>query len=162
MAQTTYADMTSGFAGMRADNGDYDAVTRLNSEASLEIPFGVIVAEGSGDQDAILPAADTAVLVGAVMANYRAAEDIGTTGLKADTLFPVMRKGRILVTVEENVVKGDRLYVRYAAGSGGTQLGACRASAVIGETIDASSKGVYLTAASSGGLAVLEVDFTNA
>jgi hypothetical protein len=41
----------------------------------------------------------------------------------------IVRRGLVWVTVEENVSDGDDVYVRYASGGGGTQLGAFRKSA---------------------------------
>jgi hypothetical protein len=43
--------------------------------------------------------------------------------------FNVLRRGSVYVQVEEAVVAHDVVFVRYAAGAGGTQLGAFRKSA---------------------------------
>lgn len=74
---------------------------------------------------------------------------------KAQTMFPCMRKGRILVRVEEAVNKGDQAYVRYAAG--GLGLGSFRKSAGSSEAAALASS-VYLTTVGIQGLAVLEVN----
>jgi hypothetical protein len=127
------------------------------------MPFGIAVKEGTGDNDANLPGAGTDKLAGILLHShaYDKNNELGTTGLKPKAVLGVLRKGRVYVTVEEAVVKGDRLFVRHTAGVGGTQKGAVRKSAVGGETVDATKQGVFLTSASAAGLAVLEVDFVN-
>jgi len=45
------------------------------------------------------------------------------------TLFPVIRRGRILLGSETALVKGTNPFVRFASGTGGTKLGALRADA---------------------------------
>lgn len=165
MSQTSYSyTMSAAFAGMLADVGDNDIFGAVQAESSLEIPFGVMVCKGSGDNDAKLPAASTAKLLGVLVHshNYEPRLDLGTTGVKPGAMLNILNRGRIYVTVEEAVTKEDRAYVRYAAGAGGTQLGAFRKSAVTDETIDVTKKCKFVTSASSGGLAVVEVDMLNA
>lgn len=65
--------------------------------------------------------------------------------------------GRIWVTTEEAVTAGDPVYVRYAAGVGGTQLGAIRKSDPGSEAaLLANAK--FMTDGSAAGLAVVQVD----
>jgi hypothetical protein len=163
MSQTSYAtNMTRGYAGMRADAGPKDVASFVSEEASAEIPFGVVVAFGASEGLCELPDASTDVLCGVVLAEqtFEVGNELGTTGVKPKLPVSVLRKGRVLVRCEDAVTPGQRLFVRYASGAGGTQLGSCRRSAVASETIDATTQGVFLTSASAGGLAVLEVDFT--
>lgn len=165
MSQTDYSlTMAAAFAGMIADDGPTDIASALSEEASAEIPFGVFVAKGAVERTCELPDASTDLLEGVVVASQRyepgVGGNIGTTGIKPKGPVNVMRSGRVYVKVEEAVVVGDRPHVRYASGAGGTQLGGVRKSAVSMETIDASTQGVFRTAAGAGGFAVLELDMT--
>jgi hypothetical protein len=152
------------FAGMIVDCSPDDIDSFIQAEASAEVPFGAVVAQYSGgDNQARLPAASNAKLVGIVVHshNYDPYHDLGTTGVKAGKMISVMRKGRIWVTSETANAPLDRLFVRYATGAGGTQLGAVRNATVVNEMIDATTQGVFRTTCLASGLCVLEVDFTN-
>jgi len=74
-----------------------------------------------------------------------------------NTMLPVLGRGYVYVRVEQDVAKGDQAYVRFASGSGGSQLGAFR------KDDDSSSaaacvKSFYETPATAGNLAVLKVE----
>lgn len=161
MSQTVITStMTRGFAGM-LDGMENTVASAFSEEASAEVPFGVGVARGTADDGVLLPATSTAKVRGVVVHDHAHAlgQELGDTGLKPKTQFGVLRRGRILVIVEEAVVPGDRGYVRY---SGSGQKGAWRMSAVAGETLDCTSQAEFQTTqATIGGLAVLDVDFTN-
>ncbi len=163
MSQLTYVDQVAGFAGLIYDLGPNDVVTRVSEEASAEIPFGVAVALGTLDNQALVPAASTAKVQGVVTHAhiYAPTIDIGDTGLKPKVAFGMMRRGRLWVRPETAVVALDRAHVRHTAGAGGTQKGAWRNSEVSGETLDVTAEAVFVTSAGAGELAVLEVDFTN-
>lgn len=166
MSQTTVLlTLAAAFAGMMADTCDASRVTGVQTEASAEIPFGVMLAKGTGDVDCILPAASGAKLVGVLQHSHSYDPgphgELGTTGLKPGAVLNVLRRGRIYVLVETNVAAMDRAFVRYAAGAGGTQLGAFRNAAVSSETIDLGGRAQFLTSALAGGVAVLEVDMLN-
>jgi len=151
--------MVRGFAGMWADDGEHDAVTRVNAEATLEIPFGGFVAEGSTAAAAILPVAANAKLVGPLVHSheYNALYDLGTIGVKPKVTMAICRVGRVYLKSETTVAKGDRVFVRYAAGAGGTQLGAVRNAAVASETIEV--KGCYFDeAAGAGAIVPVQID----
>jgi hypothetical protein len=70
-------------------------------------------------------------------------------------VLPVMRSGRMWVVTEEAVAVGDDVYIRFAAGAGGTQLGAVRSSA---DTASAAllPNAVFLTKAGAAGLAMVQ------
>jgi len=165
MAQTSYPLVPPvAFAGMLDALAHKFAESRAQAESSAEVPFGVAVAEGADETKAILPAASTAKVIGLVIHShtYAPSYELGTVGIKPKCMLSVLRKGRIWVVVEEAVVPGDRLFVRYASGAGGTQLGGIRKSAVTSETIDCTGMGIFRTTqATVGGLAILEVDFSN-
>lgn len=161
MSQTSIpASLPIGFAGMKADTTEDTVETFVSAEASAEIPFGVMVAQGTGDRDGKMPAAGTDKLVGIVLHSHDYAKDteLGSTGLKPKTALQILRKGKALVTVEEAVAPGDRAHIRYASGAGGTQKGAWRKSSVANETIDATTQCVFRSTASANGLAEVEID----
>jgi hypothetical protein len=162
MSQTAYsAAMTAGYAGEKFDVGEMDVVSMISEESSAQMPFGVVVARGTADAGCKLPALDTDVPAGIVAHShaYERNGELGTTGVQPKMAVNVMRRGRIWVTAEEAVAPGDRLFVRIVAGSGGSQLGACRKSAVAGETIDCSAQGEFQTTATTGALALIDVNF---
>jgi hypothetical protein len=165
MSQTSIPSaLTIAFAGMLADMCEHDIRTAVSVESSAEIPFGVMVAHDTTSDGAKLPAASTAKCMGVVTHShaYDKPNELGTTGLKPKAVLNVLTRGRAWVTVEETVAVGDRGYIRYAAGAGGTQLGGFRKSAVTNETIDVTKNVKFLTAASAAGLALAEFDMMNA
>lgn len=151
--------MQPAFAGMKADSGEDDVRTFVNAEATAEMPFGVAVAQGTTEPRAILPAAGTAKLVGVVLHShdYDPFYDLGTVGVKPKLQVSVMNRGRVWVVVEEAVAVNDRAFVRFAAGAGGTQLGAFRRSADTATALEARGWR-YISAAGAGGLAKVELD----
>jgi len=69
---------------------------------------------------------------------------------------PVLRRGRIWVLAESNVLRFTPAFVRYAAGAGGTEIGSFRAD------VDTASAAqcdwaMWITDATAGSLALLEV-----
>jgi hypothetical protein len=77
--------------------------------------------------------------------------------VRANSMAPVGRVVRVLVTVEETVKDGDPVYVRYASGSGGSQLGSFRTSAD-SSTAALLPNACYRSDASAAGLAVCEIN----
>lgn len=171
MSQTSYLSAQPvAYPGMKGDAVPDTVETRINAESSAEIPFGVFVASGGsvGDPGCILPAAATLKLVLGVVLHSHAyskgtSGELGTTGLKPKTAMNILVKGRVWVLSETTAAVGDPVFVRYASGAGGTQLGAVRNAAVSSETIDLTSKGRYVTSctvSSAPVLALIEVDMT--
>lgn len=147
-----------------------------NVEASAEIPFGYAVAykaSGTTDQDALLPlAANSPILAGIVVRSdvydrtYTLADgstggELGTTGLKPGAMMNVLREGRIWAIAVGGCTPGARLFVQKTVNGATRPLGALDSAADGMNSIDASTQGTWKTTASAGGLAVLEVDFTN-
>jgi hypothetical protein len=149
------------------DAGDF-TISGSNTTATVlveqgqELGFGKFVCmdERSSDDQAVrLPrqSSDVTGLRGkgvTIADNYAKVANSGA--FKANVEVPVMRKGHILVKVEEAVSKGDQPYVRYAAGGNG--VGSFRKSTGSTEAA-ALPSAVYLTAADADGLAVLEINF---
>ncbi len=163
--QTTYQqDLNIGFAGQLQHANPGDIIPKVNSEASYAIPFGVAVCYGATDDAALSPDATSDVIVGI---NLHRHGSIGssTTELDANgavnpnTVMNVLRKGKVFVVCENGCVPGNRLFIRCVV-AGAEVEGALRSAADSTDCIDSSNQGTWLTTASAGGLALLEVDFT--
>lgn len=168
MSQTAYPlIMPVALAGLIADlDQGFYITTGLNEEVVV-LPFGLGLSKvgATVDDGYKLPA-----LVGSVIAGIGAfsqgMNNIGSVGWPATGGIPaaravpfnVLRRGSVWVKVEEAVVAYDIAFCRYAAGAGGTQLGAWRKSA---DTATAATvKGArFLTSQGTiGGLAKLYFD----
>src|SRR5436189_6470944 len=107
MGQTTVEDrMTIAFAGMLADSTrTKDVLSKTGEEASAEVPFGVMVAQGTEDDGVLLLATTGDDLVGVVIHADEYLKDLqlGDTGLKPNVTMGVLNKGRIYVTPEDAV-----------------------------------------------------------
>lgn len=159
MAQLTYnTELTIAYAGMLADLSPRNDVLSRASEEATSFPHGVAVVAGTDpDLQALLPTG-AATLLG-VAAHSHAAE-VGADDqnlVNDEDMFSVLHEGRIYVQVEESVTPASTVFVRVAAGGGGTQLGAFRASADTATAL-AATGARYLTSAAANGFAVLEID----
>lgn len=158
---------------------DHDIVTFKNVEASASIAFGRAVvfklSSPATDLDVLLPAVETDTVAGIVIKldQYSRAftttdkdgasvtvGELDGTGLRPGTLMACLRRGKIHVIVEDTVAVGDRLWVRAVAGGDPEFLGGLLNADDSTDTIDCTKQGVFLTSASAGGIAVLDVDFT--
>lgn len=77
-------------------------------------------------------------------------------GYEPQSAVSVLRKGRVYVQVEDAVVAGGQVFIRHVAGAG-EQLGAARSDAD-GADASALPSASFMTAASAGGLAVVEIN----
>lgn len=161
MSQTSYAvNMSAAFAGMLYDiDPTKDVMSYL---ANAAIPFGVCVKRVSGqDGQCDLPGSAGDDLVGVAIASMTKEVPLGggtqTVGYAQFDSVPVLRHGRIYVAVEESVTPASSVFVRYASGAGGSQLGAFRASADTSTAV-AWTKARFLSSASAGGIVVLEIN----
>jgi hypothetical protein len=170
MPQTSVADnMTIGIVGALADANLASVDSRVNEEASAEIPFGVMVVRGTAKAtDALLLHTSAAVsaplLAGVVLysAAYAKPEELGDDGVKPNMTVGLLQKGRVYVLPEEAVEPGDDVRVRAVAG-GSEQAGAFRTTADdTSDCIDISSFARWITAGSSTVPAVVEIDMTSA
>lgn len=168
MSQSEVTAMAIAVAGLLADNSlTKDALPGTSEESSAEIPFGVMVARGTDDGLVKLlhtsAAAMETELHGIVVFGQSYAKDsqLGTTGLKPKVTFDVLQRGRIYVTVEETVAPGDAVRVR-AVATGGEVKGAFRTTADSTDCVDISLFARWIRGATTGGLAVVEIDMTNA
>jgi len=141
MSQTAYSQsLAVGRAGMLADNGPRDTVSRNNQFGDV-LPFGVACVQGTGDNECTLPAAATDVtgqgkLLGVSLIDLsvenKYPEDSTSPEYAAGAMVAILKKGRCWVTVEEGVTPTSPVYVRFADGIADntkTQKGAFRKSA---------------------------------
>lgn len=171
--QTSYGTtLTRAIEGALADSGAHDCVTKYSSEASACIAFGRAVKFGANDFAALLPTAQADKIVGIVVHSnqYSTGPDgelkqdgtAWTNGLRPGAAMTILRKGRIWAKPGSDVTPGDRLYVRRTSAESGVEfLGGLEDAADSTDMIDCTAQGVWLDTASAGGLARLEVDFTN-
>lgn len=131
-------DMATARAGMKADTGYGDTISRL-SEESAGAAAGTYVCPGTDPEtQAVLPAAAVDITDGDGLGVVRydsSKEPARTAAAVADgneyddeQSLPLMRKGRIWVLCDAaaSIAFGDAVYVRYVAGAGGTKLGTFR------------------------------------
>ncbi len=159
---------------------DADIVPAINREASASIAFGRAVvfktSSPTTDLDVLLPATENDLVAGIVIHfdqypraftttdNAGASVTVGEldgTGLRPGTMMAILRRGKILVTVEDGCLVGDRLWVRAVAGGDPEFLGGLNNADDSTDMIDCTKQGQFLSSASAGGLAELWVDFTN-
>jgi len=169
MPQTSVAaNMTVGIAGAIADANLASVDSRVNEEASAEMPFGVMVVRGTAKAtDAKLlhtsAAASAPLLAGVVVysASYAKPEELGDDGVKPNMTVGLLQKGRVYVLPEEDVAPGDAVRVR-AVVAGAEVAGAFRTSADAADCVDISSFSRWITAGSSTVPAIVEIDMTGA
>lgn len=167
--QTTYGlNPAIGTPGMLADGAPNDTITMINKEASAAMTFGRAVKfEGStDDKGALLPAAETDKIAGILIRSLAyAPSELDTTGtitaVKPNAVLNVLRRGRVYAVCEDGCVPGDRLWVRAVAGGDPEFLGGLNSADDGTDMVDCTAQGSWLTTAVAGGIAVLEVDFTN-
>lgn len=151
--QLTYATgPAAGRPGLEFDiNGGNDIVSWIADE---DVPFGVWVSE-TVEGHCELPDSSAEITGnkgGIALIDPAKASGVG---YKQGELMRVMRRGRAWVLNEEALAKGDTLFVRFAAGAGGSQKGALRNDA---DTASAATPaGATLYRAGNIGLAVLEL-----
>lgn len=165
--QSSYGNtLTVALEGQLADDGDHDVIAMTNAEASASIAFGRAVKKGTGDTEALLPAAETDEVVGITMHSHAYSNgengDLDDTGMKVGAVMNVLRKGRIWVRVNGAVVAfTSRLWVRAVGSTPPEYLGGIEDADDSTDMIDCTKQGQFITSAATGELAVLEVNFLN-
>lgn len=160
--QTSVSEtMTQAYMGMLADSG-YDKYVRsyVNEEASDEMPFGVVVQQGTADNQCLLLNAITDKLIGITVHSHAYDKDneLGTTGLKQYATVGVARRGRVWCYAEEAVTPASAPLVR-AVAAGVEVPGHFRDSADAADLIDVSAFCRFLTSTTGAGLVLVEFDF---
>lgn len=163
----SYSEQSRAYAGMKADIREGDVVeTYIQGEASAEMPFGAVIAEGTASttvgtpDDALLMVNGSSVVAGVVLHshNYDRESQVGTVGVKPDNVLSVMRRGRVYAILEGTCTKGGQVFVRHTAGAGGSQKGAVRADADTASAVLCRGLSFAETKASNGdGLVLLNV-----
>ena len=132
--------------------------------AGVDITNGRFVVMGATDGRCKLPTATGQITGGTALgiAVYDPMKMVswpaGTTvPYPQGTTVPVLRRGPVWVKVEEAVVPGDPVFVRFAAGAGGTALGAFRKSADTATAVQYPGA-VYLDTAGANGLARVDLN----
>jgi hypothetical protein len=128
--QTTYStDPAVGYAGLEVDTEPSRKLHAINEEVAA-IPFGVALVRGTDGDKAKLPAAagDALKLLGIALSTYwqdnRSLS--GSAGVAAGDVCTVIEEGAVWALPEQDVVKGDPVFMRITANGGNTQLGALR------------------------------------
>ena len=168
-SQTSVAAAAIGFAGMLADSDQAPRVaSKINEEASAEIPFGTMVIRGTDEEMQALQlhtsaAAVAALLAGVVVHDHSYAKDteLGTTGLKPGVTLNVLERGHVYVLTEETVTPGDAVRVR-AVVSGNEVKGAFRTSADSTDCVNISKFARWVKGGTTTVPAVLEIDMVGA
>ncbi len=150
----TYMDV--GLPGQLADIGPHDIVTKINTSGAA-IGFGLFVTKGSTDGSAVLPDA-TGEVTGKVGlgVTVRTLHIVSGTGYADKGAMSVIKKGRVYVQVEDDVIAETAAFVRFVAGDG-EQLGAFRSDADTADAV-ALPGAKFVTDASAGGIAVLDLN----
>jgi hypothetical protein len=117
MSQSSYDQEARAFAGMIADLAPHDNRSMVNEEATA-IPFGIAVAQGTADNQMLLPTSAGDVIEGITVHSHAG----DNRGLSVDQDIPtkraasVMRFGYVYCVPELAVTKDDPVYVRIADG----------------------------------------------
>lgn len=161
MSQTSYSiDQAAAYDGSVYDLGSTDVVTAV-VESSV-IP-GIFVTKGAASKgvtppDALGEVTNPALARGFVVRDVSQESNAsGELVYASEALVPVLKKGRIWVVCEDAFDESDRVYVRYATTTNGTQLGRVRTD------IDATNavlleRARFLNSGDAGALALLDLD----
>jgi hypothetical protein len=159
MPQTTFLQqMPKGFPGMIADTGPSRIDTGFNANASLSIPCGVFVKDGSSDDSAVdLLGSSSDKIAGITCHTHVGDFDYGTPNYKPGAEISLGTFIRVWMQAEVAVAKNDPVYARYANNGGNTKTG----RGTVGNIADSGSAlrvwgARFVTSASAGGLVVVE------
>lgn len=147
-------------------DGVQDAVvnSKTSKEASASIPFGVMVKQGTLDDDILIMTAAVNKLAGVTCwaQDFARPSELDANGIRPGTTVGVVFIGPVLVVVEDAVTPSSSVRIRHTTGAGGTVIGSFRGTAEATHTIDATGFARYLTSAGAGGIAAVYVDLANA
>jgi hypothetical protein len=158
MAQNSYTiNQAGGQAGGIADGGNHDIISAADKLEA--VPFGVALAQGASDGLCKLPSSSTDKIIGVAVLEQTKEQALGSgvVNYPAGSMISVMKRGRVNVLAESAVAAGGPVYVRFASGAGGSQLGAMRADADTGSAmlVDGAS---FTTSVAAGGVAVVDMN----
>lgn len=170
-----------GFPGQVQNQVDSEIVSGFSREASAQIPFGYGVQAKPGEERGyFLPTGVSGVVeihgvvahgydyakAGAVDSAGAQSGNLGASGILPAGPLNIVRRGRVLVAVKDNVQPNDRAYC-FVHGTGALTPGLWAASSYGGSYVrDCGTQAVFrsTTRTAADGVtkvAVLEVDFTS-
>ena len=131
----------------------------LTTPHSGSIPFGLVVAQATDDAECRLPVVTGDIMLGVSVLDQTEVNQIrtGINEYQIGSTVGIASQGRIWVTVEDAVSAGGAVYVRFATGSGGSQLGSLRSDADTATAVLLAGA-VFATSASAGELAILNIN----
>jgi hypothetical protein len=137
MSQTSYpTTITAAIAGLLAGSLYNAEIASAKNDSGGAIPFGIGLKTGPNKGDAVVPPSGAGDKLRGISMFEQGLNNIGlasaspaTAGILDQVEFNLVERGRVWVIAEEAVDVDSPVYCRYAAGAGGTQLGAFRASA---------------------------------
>lgn len=165
-ADELYVDAdVSGTVFTYADTVNVTSTDVILNETN--VPFGVLVVEdttGLSDERAHLPQATGDIttvgkVAGVAVHNHGVEQNkggINNLGYEPQSAMNVLREGRVVVRVEDAVVKGGLPFVRFVAGAG-EQLGAFRSDADTSDAV-ALPNASYKSSAGAGELAIVQIN----
>lgn len=175
MPQTTVTTIYPvAFVGMEPDNSNVgdNYINRVSGETALNIPFGVVVVQGTADDQCLNIPDQSHFILGVVpyAAAYQIAHELANTadtngniGITPGTNVSIKKRGRLWVQIDEDVKFGQAVKVRSANSSSGVGPGCFRKTAVSSNTVDLSKFCKWVgTNLAANGYGLLEFDFTMA
>lgn len=143
--------------------GQRDMNAKLGSKVSDELmPAGHYAVQGSDDDHGALPtsAAEVAAGLGVIAYAPLSSEGDANNEVAAGVPFQYVKRGLVVVQVEEAVTAGLPAFVRHTANGGNTQLGRFRSDADTANATQIPAR--YATSTSGAGLAVLDINLPSA
>ena len=159
--QTAYAiNLNLGAEGQLADDSQIKDV--LSLIGTVDVPMGKVVAkDSSGDNMGKLPTSGSDIMMGVALRAQVVQPNTIPGGLNVYPLggpaVSVLHVGRVLVKPEQSMVPGDAVFVRFAAGAGGTVKGSIRKDADTASAVAWPKAKILSTVDSASGLCVLEI-----
>lgn len=154
---TTYnTEPPVGYPGLEADSEPARKLHAINEEASA-IPFGVALVRGTSGDKAKLPAspADALKVIGIALSTYwqdnRGLND--SDGVAPADVLNVIEEGSVWAVPEQDVAKGEPVFMRVAAKGPLAQLGSLRKDADDGTAV--RLRGAYWDSAAANGTLAL-------
>lgn len=167
MGYVNNIEPVSYIAGQIADSNPYSLLSMPNTD-TVSIPFGIAMCPDGTNEGYRLPAASgditNRMAVNTIINRNKFYQNdanlnpliVGNTSVPVGQEAAGVTFGYIAVTVEEAVNFGDICYIRYASGTGGSQLGAFRKSADT-STAAAHPTWYYASKAAANTIAIVRI-----
>jgi len=117
MAQTSYSQAVAAFAGLIADLSPH-TILSLKNEESSDVPFGLVVVNGTSTDQFKLPTAADDEVAGITVHSHALDNREVTTDQSIPTqrIASIIRDGYVYAVPELAVTKGDPVFYRIANG----------------------------------------------